>query len=161
LSKVPKDLIEWLALMQHHGAPTRLLHFRKSPFIASYFAFKNTDKIKSVAIWALNINILKLRAVNYLAESFHDALQVSNNQLTDKTFEQIFDKNDESCILPVEPFRINKRYYLQQSLFVSSGNSHNPFMEQLNFMEVIWQKQLLKFFCPQKSKMRRYETCKK
>jgi len=35
--ELPEYLIEWLALMQHHGAPTRLLDFSRSPFIAAFF----------------------------------------------------------------------------------------------------------------------------
>lgn len=49
---VPEDVIEWLALMQHFGAPTRLLDFTQSPYVATYFAVE--DATEDSVIWAVN-----------------------------------------------------------------------------------------------------------
>ena len=47
------DDIEWLTLMQHYGAPTRLLDFSNSIFVALYMALDGSFSENSV-IWAVN-----------------------------------------------------------------------------------------------------------
>jgi hypothetical protein len=46
------DLLGWLALMQHYGAPTRLQDWTLSPFVAAYFAYRE-DTEKDAALWAV------------------------------------------------------------------------------------------------------------
>lgn len=133
---LPTHLIEWLALMQHHGAPTRLLDFSKSPYIAAFFAYEQcaTDAENHIAIWAINIHFLKQRAAEVIQQYYPNEMKSSNNVVNEKLFESIFFNNRDSFIFPVEPFRMNRRYSLQQSIFVSTANSYQPFMQQLGFI---------------------------
>jgi hypothetical protein len=134
--EIPEHLIEWLALMQHHGAPTRLLDLTKSPFIAAYFAFEQTEQVQDdyVAIWGININYLRDQAVAALTEEFGEALSQTKNLINENLFEKIFYENNRRLVFPVEPFRMNRRYSLQQSIFLSTGTSTEPFMKQLSFL---------------------------
>jgi hypothetical protein len=151
----PEHLIEWLALMQHHGAPTRLLDLTKSPFIAAYFAFEHcsTRKEDAVAIWSVNIQYLKTKALEILSPLFSEALEETHNLINEKLFEKIFFENNQNLVFPVEPFRMNRRYSLQQSIFVSTGTSQVPFMEQLRFLGEDLKKTVVKIEVP--------GTCKK
>lgn len=41
----------WWALMQHHGAPTRLLDWTASPYVAAYFATQQDGSDDDGAVW--------------------------------------------------------------------------------------------------------------
>jgi hypothetical protein len=148
--ETPGHLIEWLALMQHHGAPTRLLDLSKSPFISAYFAFEQSwmEEGSHVAVWGLNIHYMKTKALQILTEEYGEALDQSKNLINETLFEKIFYANNRSLVFPVEPFRMNKRYSLQQSIFVSTGISELPLMQQLEFLEDGIEKAVVKIEIP-------------
>src|SRR5262249_24370581 len=50
---IHKDTLYCLALMQHHEAPTRLMDWTYSPFVAAKFA-AGEEGTRDAAIWCLN-----------------------------------------------------------------------------------------------------------
>jgi len=126
-NKIPEedDYLGWLALMQHHGAPTRLLDFTKSFYVASYFAFENAETtVNNVAIWAINAIFIHKKAIKHL----------NILELVYEDFGKIFYENKDSCVFPIMPYYNNRRGFLQQSIFVSTGKNDESFMSQLKFL---------------------------
>lgn len=152
--ETPGHLIEWLALMQHHGAPTRLLDLTKSPYIAAYFAFEFCEEKQdgNIAVWGVNIDHLKKESLKILSEEFGEALEQSNNLINEDLFEKIFYQNNKKLVFPVEPFRMNRRYSLQQSVFVSTGISDIPLMDQLHFLGKDIEQAVVKIQIPSRYK---------
>jgi hypothetical protein len=61
---IPEDELTWLAQMQHYAIPTRLLDFTYSPFVALYFAVRDSKKDKDrthVRLWAIDAKAVKYR----------------------------------------------------------------------------------------------------
>ncbi len=54
LEHVPEDRdeLQWLAIMQHHGAPTRLLDLTWSPYTAAFFALERAAG--DAAVWCIH-----------------------------------------------------------------------------------------------------------
>src|ERR1035441_967682 len=64
----PSDTLEWLALLRHHSAPSRLLDFTKSPYVAAFFATAEAASNKGAAIWAIDSLAIKRHAAILLSK---------------------------------------------------------------------------------------------
>lgn len=121
-----QEAIEWLSLMQHYGAPTRMLDFSYSLYVAMFMAVDGSFFPKST-IWALNKHALSSKVfANYCAE--FNTNVVAGNELDNYTYKkateainQRFDihtENEELYLYLTRPHLSNERINRQQGLFV-------------------------------------------
>lgn len=107
----PKNTLEWLALIQHYGGPTRLLDFTRSFYVAVFFALETAES--DAAVWCLNTDLLRETSKELLS-----GIGVGKFD-PERICGQLIDKGiDISTTIDIEPYRLNERLIAQRGLFV-------------------------------------------
>ena len=145
VSDVPArhDLVEWLALMQHYGAPTRLLDWSYSLLVAAYFAIEKADQDKCI-IWGMEslnytspitIEALGAARVNrHYSENVEPKLLIPPEETKRRLMAIVhflFDVPHRGLFV-VNPFRLSERATIQQSAHVMPGDMSLSFEDNLN-----------------------------
>jgi hypothetical protein len=129
---VPKkdSLLEWLSLMQHHGAPTRLQDWTYSFFVACFFAIEDTEE--DAAIWALDRTVTDPAVLQSVPSGARSCIDETGYIDTRACFAEIFKRNPAvPMVSPVNPFRVNQRLVIQQGIFLCPGDVASSFEENL------------------------------
>lgn len=116
------DLVEWCALLQHHGGPTRFLDVTASLFVATYFAVE--DSLDDGIVWAFG--------QAPLTESSEPAdLPTRSNPNMARCNEMLEGRMRWEGALLVTPFRMNERLAAQQGAFLVPGSVTMPLVQHL------------------------------
>jgi hypothetical protein len=129
------DILEWLTLMQHHGAPTRLLDWTYSFFVAVYFAFEEKSESDQYVVWCIDnkwlqpqlgeiweANGFDKEAINKVARC-RDGNSLSRIVNIPKRF-----------VFPANPLRYNERLTIQQGVFLCPSDVSVSFQTNLAFL---------------------------
>lgn len=126
---------EWLALMQHHGATTRLVDFTESLFTAAFFAaVESTDDI---SIWCVNRKILHDNIYDQFNFTYDDKSTLKdgrNYHSIEFINEFVGDNNREHAPLgaiPLESTKLSARIARQKGLFICPVNISKSFTENI------------------------------
>jgi len=128
--------VEWLAIMQHHGAPTRLLDFTRSFYIACFFATEASEG--DAAVWALSSWSLRSRLKERFKLSYEsghdlkDTINLHHLELANSVIGEYNTKKIQPGVIPFEPRRLTARMMRQQGIFLAPTVIENSFMQNLS-----------------------------
>ena len=124
LDDIPKvtDTPRWLALMQHHGAPTRLIDFTWSPYVAAFFALESSTT--DAAVWAINAPLFGTFAFGPLSPE-------GNRPPSPCEFLRTVSVDSDRGVAVGEPYFKNRRIIAQSGTFVLPYDITRPVDEVL------------------------------
>lgn len=135
------DTVEWLALMQHYGAPTRLLDWTYSFWVAVYFAIESATE-DECRVWALKLDAFDrealskgtLKSENKLVKEFYTKLRVMMKDslmdepwLKQSAIVEYLLSHPRPLVFSVNSFRQNERLTIQQGVFLMPGDVSKSF----------------------------------
>ena len=147
----PKSKLSWLSVMQHYGAPTRLIDFTESPYVALYFALEAYNPLlqKDLAIYAIDYTSIMDISLNYISKR-DSGFNKKRSDIVghqDELFDDVVDRFSYEVVWITEPLELNARIDRQSGTFLISGDKEKK-IEELLSLEMYESVHVLKYVVP-------------
>ena len=127
------DVLYCLTLMQHHGAPTRLIDCTYSPYVAAKFAIEDVSLER--ALWCFRGNWLSEATIKIVGDEAFRPRAVDKTQ-RDESFRPLYMDDSAKLFVNMEnPFHLNERLTIQQGLFLCPGDVRSGLEDNLKAMD--------------------------
>jgi hypothetical protein len=136
----------WWALMQHHRAPTRLLDWTVSPYVAAYFAAERGEIEADGAVWCFCSHLLRARF-----EQVHGTIPDAEEPGAPEWYkDKLTALRDQPVVMPLTfNFASSERMVAQQGRFTMSFRVHG---HQDCIVESVGRERARKIMIPHRSK---------
>jgi len=118
------ERLEWLAIMRHHGVPTRLIDFTYSFYVGAFFALERA-RVDS-ALWC--VKLARLGSIGPPAHPARRSRSANRARAEECLRSRVA---PEPGVFDVEPFNLPERMAVQRGLFLFPTHVHRPFLELL------------------------------
>lgn len=136
------DAFGWMALMQHYGAPTRLLDVSRSPYVCAFFSLEDPTcgDEQEAAIWAVDTRACAAQAEAALQDHWHldeqDATRLVHQDHRELVGRLVTPPGDcIPAVFPVEPWHFDPRQSAQQACFLCPGDVARPIRQLLDAVQ--------------------------
>jgi hypothetical protein len=129
------DTQHWLSLMRHYGAPTRLLDFTFSFFVAVYFALEEARG--NSILWAVNKSWLTDHACCVMKDIGGNELLKAWQSRKGLAFDRVFfePRPPKRFVCAANPYRLHERAAEQQALSLCAADATTGFEDNLREVE--------------------------
>ena len=153
-----EDLLETLALAQHHGIPTRLLDFTEDPLVAAFFAAKSAwdsrkehndqkEDVSSLAVWVIDLRFVQ--TLNQIGGRYPERIgevrvpRANNTYLHAQSGVFLFDRGANDVMRLDNSLSLEKAIAKRSRYWHSGNRLANRDLAQTWFSEVPVQQVLL------------------
>jgi hypothetical protein len=138
-----EDKLYCISVMQHYGAPTRLLDFTWSIYIGSFFALEKLGE--SPVLWCINQEWVNKASEAVVGKRLLKK-RWTDKERNDESYEKMYEKNNKFINFE-NPIRQNMRLGIQRGIFMCPGDISSTLEANLQALKG-WNdpKNILKIF---------------